>query len=177
LVALIGHGAATQAPHFPVAFLNYQHSRRSIVCAKFSLLAILALGVSHSPLRADEAVEKEVARLQGSWQLVSIEVGGTKQPNVELAKNRLLIKGDKFFMMDKDTTTGGGAFKIIEVVGKTRKTNLTFNNGLVGGGFTIAKWHDDDTFQTCFHARKRPTEFNASEQSGQVLMTFKRIKN
>ncbi len=147
------------------------------MCPKISLVAMLALFVSHSAARADDAIQKEIAKLQGTWQLVSIEVGGMKEPNKNVGNNRLVVKGEKFFLTDEDKMTGGGTFKIIEVVGKTRKTNLTFTDGgLLGGGFTLARWLDDDTFQTCFHAQKRPTEFTASEQEGQVLMTFKRIK-
>jgi uncharacterized protein (TIGR03067 family) len=142
-----------------------------------SLVAMLALFATHSPARADDAIQKEMAKLQGSWQLVSIEMGGVKDPNKNNANSRLIVKGDKFFLTDEDKTTGEGTFKIIEVVGKVRKTNLTFANaGLLGGGFTLAKWLDEDSFQTCFHAQKRPTGFTSTEQNGQILMTFRRVK-
>jgi hypothetical protein len=47
-----------------------------------SLVAMLALFATHSPARADDdAIQKEMAKLQGTWQLVSIEMGGVKDPN------------------------------------------------------------------------------------------------
>lgn len=149
------------------------------MCAKLTPVVMLMLFVGSSPARADNAIQKEVARLQGTWQLVSIEVSGMKEPNKDVGKNQLVVKGEKFFFTDEGKTTGGGTFKIVEVAGKTRKNNLTFTEGgFLGSGFTIARWLDDDyeTFQTCFHTQKRPTQFSASEQEGQALMTFKRVK-
>lgn len=143
--------------------------------SRFSPVVMLALFATQSPARCDDAIQKESAKVQGTWQLVSIEIGGVKEPNE--GNNQLIVKGDKFFLTDKGKTTGEGTFKIIEVAGKVRKTNLTFTNGgYLGGGVTLAKWLDDDTFQTCFHMQKRPTEFTSTEQNGQVLMTFKRVK-
>ena len=36
---------------------------------------------------------------------------------------RLIVKGDKFFLAEDGKTTGEGTFKIVEVMGKVRKTN------------------------------------------------------
>jgi hypothetical protein len=74
---------------------------------KRAAFLVVAVGLS---LAADEvkneSLDKEYARFEGSWQVVSLEIGGMKMPEKSLKDTRLIIKGKEFTMKDKAVGVG-----------------------------------------------------------------------
>jgi uncharacterized protein (TIGR03067 family) len=140
-------------------------------CAPLTLLTLLALA---GPGRADDdAIKKEVAKLQGAWQLEAMEMDGEKRPPEVVAKGRLIITGDKFTLKEGDKVAVEGTFKVVAVKGKSRQTDLY--DGGARTLLTIAEWLDDDTFRTCARPGERPTEYTSTKQNGQIVMVYKRV--
>lgn len=88
----------------------------------------------------------------------------------------MVVKDKQFSFLEDGKTTLDGTFQVVEVKGKTRKTDLTEKNGEKASLFTIAEWIDVDTFRTCVGVR-RPTKFTTTgEGAGLVVVVFKRVK-
>jgi uncharacterized protein (TIGR03067 family) len=143
---------------------------RILFIAAFTMFILLV------PARAadDDAIQKELKKLEGTWQVISWERDGEKYSGKEGQK--MIIKGNEFTLLDGDNVSEG-TFKIIEVKGKSRKTDLTFTKGGLKDEKTcnIAEWIDEDTFRTCVGGEKeRPTEFTSKGNLG--IYVFKRVK-
>lgn len=141
--------------------------------------AALAILAPFTPARGadDDAIKKEMKKLEGTWQLVSLEFDGHKL-SVE-KDERMVIAGDTFTIMTGDTVHGAGKFKVAEVKGKIRKTDLEWTKGekeVREFNRNIAEWTDDDSFRTCTASGgKRPTEITAARGTSQAVLVFKRV--
>ncbi len=150
--------------------------------ASFATFAALAvLGTTWGA--DDEAGKKEMKKLEGDWRLVSAEDDGEQVPQDALKNFRLTLKGDTFKCTD-GSLSYEGTYKVIEVKGKVRKSDVTYTKPELWSGKIIpqlAEWLDDDTFRVCIPTRmakelKRPTKFTAEKGSGQGIVVFKREK-
>src|SRR5262245_32686853 len=150
-----------------------------------ALLAVVVLGSSRAA--EDEDIKKEMKKMEGTWQMVSLENEGSDGlAKEELAKNaiHLTVKGDTFKVADSGETYAEGTFKIVEVKGKIRKNDLTYTKPTDWGKKPVpqlAEWIDDDTFRVVVpdptsKEVKRPTEFSAKKGSSQILAVYKRVK-
>jgi uncharacterized protein (TIGR03067 family) len=119
-----------------------------------------------------EAVQKELQRLEGTWQCRWVGRNGQK---FEAQDDPIIIKGGKWFVGEKavasftiDTTTSP---KLIDL------TDLLEAKGLKAEG--IYKL-DGDQFVICLHAnegvRQRPLEFVTEPGSEKFLFWFERVK-
>src|SRR5712692_9510824 len=92
---------------------------KSLCIATFALTAVTALGLS--------AQDGDLKKLQGTWNVVSLEVQGQTIPASALGAARIVIQGDHF-------TTSGMAASYEETIemdaSTTPKTfNLNFTSG------------------------------------------------
>ncbi len=156
--------------------------------ACFALVLLLAFAPNSQA--GDDAIAREMKKLQGAWIEQSVESNGVKDTGEDLKQNRLKIKGNTLQYQMKalnDKLVIYGTFKIVEVKGKLRKTNATYSldpDDPAGNIIPqLAEWLDDDTFRVCvpdFSSAKtmleRPTNFLATKGSGQSVATFKREK-
>ena len=139
---------------------------------------VIAVGLS---LAADEVkkepLDREYARFEGSWQVVSLEVGGMKMPEKSLKDARLIIKGKEFTMKDR-IAAYRGTFSID--IGKKPKTiDMKFTEGPEKGNTSYGIYElDGDNFKLCLTitGKNRPTEFAAKPKSGHGLEVLKREK-
>jgi uncharacterized protein (TIGR03067 family) len=53
-----------------------------------------------------ELVDMEYAKLEGTWQVVSLEVDGMKIPKETIKESKLIIKGKGFTMKERSPPTG-----------------------------------------------------------------------
>ena len=146
---------------------------------RHSLIAALTILSFLGAARAGDAVQKEIKKLQGAWQLASMEESGKKRSAQEVEKYSILIKGDKVTALEGDKIVWQAGFKLVEVQGKSRKTDLSFNDDSPLKGLTsrnIAEWIDDNSFRTCAGLEQRPTDYSSTEENKQLLFVFKRVK-
>lgn len=149
---------------------------RSFVC---SLLAVF-LGCIH-PAWGDDA-KRDEDKLQGTWQATEGVLDGKPVPKEPLQRLKVVFSGEKMsiFPLDGD---GKQAMENTFRVDPSKKPKAIDVTRLEGGGKgKTAKGIyelDGDTLKLCLAIRlenERPTEFAASETSGLVLLTLKRVK-
>ena len=90
---------------------------------------LLVLGVVFL-LAADDAadeVKKELARFEGTWKFVSVEMEKMKLPEEALKHPRLKIEGDKFSVSDENVSQSG-TFKV-DPTKKPKTIDVTFTDG------------------------------------------------
>src|SRR5262245_32947253 len=123
----------------------------------------------------DDLVKRELARLQGTWQTVSVEIDGESLgPGV--MKDRMTIKGNAFVLVTHGSSTGG--FLTIDPTKRPRtidtETRLGDNKGTKAVGIYVI---EDDTLKVCYAPvpQPRPTEFKTTPKSMRALVIYKRV--
>jgi uncharacterized protein (TIGR03067 family) len=146
--------------------------------ARMSFLLLLVAGLLIGAQdRKDEAVQKEYAKLTGTWKIVSVEVEGAK-PEEDFLKNaRLVVKGDKFTFKRGDLSNGG-TYKV-DVTAKPKTIDITYTEGPEKGKTLLGIYDlEGDTGKICIAlpGNDRPKEFVSKPGSGHVLEVLKREK-
>ncbi len=142
------------------------------------VVLLLAAGLS---LAADDRkadpVDKEYARFEGTWQVVSLDVEGMKVPAEAIKEARLTIKGKEFTMKDA-VATYKGTF-VIDPGKKEKTIDMTFTDGPEKGNTSYGIYElDGDDLKICLTltGKERPTEFAAKPKSGHGFEVLKREK-
>jgi uncharacterized protein (TIGR03067 family) len=139
---------------------------------------VLAAGLSVAADDKDKDVlDKEYAKFEGTWQIVSLEVDGMKVPEEAFKESRLIIKGKEFTMKEK-IATYKGTF-LIDPTKKPKTIDMKFTEGPEKGNTSLGIYElDGEDFKLCLTitAKDRPTEFAAKAKSGLGLEVLKREK-
>lgn len=135
--------------------------------------AALVLALACSASRgADEAVEKELKRFQGDWQMVAVTKDGGTVGADKLKGKVWSFKGDKLVpLYDKEDA----ATIKIDPSKKPAALDITDKNGEKVEG--IYSFTGEDKLTICGRTdSKRPTEFGAGAKSGAILFVLERVK-
>ena len=136
------------------------------------MFVLVAAGV------AQDAVKTEMAKLDGSWSMVSGEANGQAMP-------KDMVNDGKRVAKDGETSIAFGGqifFKAKFTVDPTKKPksiDYVMTEGLTKGKTQFGIYElDGDTVKFCFAApgKDRPTEFAAKEGSQCTLSVWKRDK-
>jgi uncharacterized protein (TIGR03067 family) len=145
-------------------------------------LALVLLILSGWAARADapqnDAVKKEVERLQGAWAPVSSNTEGKDTAEAELRIFRLTVKGDRWLLSLK------GGKPIVEPtfrVGPTTKPKTLDVVSVTQQGKILLRAVyelEGDTLKLCFAVgeAERPKEFKSAEGSRSGITVYKRVK-
>jgi uncharacterized protein (TIGR03067 family) len=122
-----------------------------------------------------EPLDVDYAKLEGTWQVVSLEVDGKEIPKETIKESRLIIKGKEFTMKEK-IATYKGTFSIDS--SKSPKTiDIKFTEGPEKGNTSLGIYElDGDDLKLCLTvtAKERPTEFTTKAKSGHGFELLKR---
>jgi uncharacterized protein (TIGR03067 family) len=125
-----------------------------------------------------DTVEKEYARFEGTWQMLSLEVAGRKMPKETIQGARLIIKGKEFTMKEK-TAIYRGQF-ILDLSKKPKTIDLKFTEGPEKGNTSYGIYElAGDELKLCLTivGKNRPTEFAAKPKSGHGFEILTREKS
>jgi len=151
------------------------------VSATVLVAVVIAVGVTR-PTRAggdEDGVKKELEKVAGSWQLVSVEKDGRKAPDDEVKQLKLTITRTRYTLRRADRVVEEGTVEI-DPARKPRGISIypTRPEGKVQLG--IYEWDGDDKLRICFThpgtAQTRPTEFSTTKGPGHVMQVCKREK-
>jgi RNA polymerase sigma factor (sigma-70 family) len=120
-------------------------------------------------------MKAEIEKLQGTWNVATLEVDGEKFPENVFKGSKIIVKGNAFTTVSMGADYKG-TFTID--ISKTPKTiDLTFTDGPEKGNTSLAIYElDGDTWKMCLTIGKvdRPKEFKTKAGSGLGLETLKR---
>jgi uncharacterized protein (TIGR03067 family) len=145
---------------------------------KIQAALILAAGLS---IAADdgkkESLDKDYARFEGTWRIVSLEIDGGKVSDEVIKEAKLIVKGKEFTMKEK-IAVYKGVFTI-DPDKKPKTIDMKFTEGPEKGNTALGVYElDGDDLKLCLTitAKERPTEFAAKAKSGLGLEVLKREK-
>ena len=122
----------------------------------------------------EDPMKRELAKVQGTWQLVSAETDGKEAPAEQVRKVRVVIKGDRHTVFFGDQAVAKEVlFKL-----DPAKTPRAVDDLLPGGKRILGIYEvDGDTLRSCVApaGKDRPTRFSAESGSGHTLRVFRRV--
>ena len=131
---------------------------------------------------ADDAADREAARkaelakLQGTWKIVTMEIDGNKTPDNAVPESRMILKDDTFAMVSLGATLYRGNYRIDP--SRTPKTlDIEFTEGPEKGNTALGIYElDGDNWKICLTvgAKERPKAFATAAGSGLALETLRR---
>jgi uncharacterized protein (TIGR03067 family) len=145
-------------------------------------LAVLLVWSAAAPggdeQKADQVeVEKELQRLQGAWEQVSIEANGQKQGFARGQAPLFIIRGDGYTVEVAGKVLERGRLKMYPVT-NPRQSDLIVQGGtgkprVYPGIYEIT----GDELRTCFtrDGGARPTTFIAAAESGFSVAVYRRV--
>jgi uncharacterized protein (TIGR03067 family) len=121
------------------------------------------------------AVKKELAKIEGSWQMVSMEIEGNKAADDDVKKVVLIMKGENYTNEGADQELKGVLTFDPTAKPKTVERKETEGPAKDEVGHGIYELDGDD-FKLCFasNGKDRPAKFTGAE--GHQLFVFKRKK-
>ena len=127
-----------------------------------------------------DAVKKELDALQGTWNFVTVELAGVKQPRQKRGEpfQTITFRGDKFEVKRGEAAIRSGTVKI-DPTRKPKTLDLTVAEGEGKGAAQLGIYElEGNTFKLCLdpEGKKRPAEFQSTEAAGYSLAVLQREK-
>jgi len=140
------------------------------------LIGLAAATLSSVLAEENEAVKKDLARLQGEWSMVSGAADGQPMPTQMLKQMKRVCKGDE------TTTTMAGQlyFKArisIDPSKKPKTIDYQMIEGFTKGNKQLGIYEvEGDSLKACFGkpGAERPEEFKSKPGDGRTLSVWKR---
>lgn len=126
----------------------------------------------------DKLVEEELARFQGTWQLVSAESDGVKAPREQTDRIRVIIKGSRHTVMFGDKAVAGPVPFAIDPTTTPRSVVDTLEDGPNKGKQIKGIYKlEGDTLTSCVAriGEERPNEFASKPGTGHTLRVFRKV--
>ncbi len=143
---------------------------------KLHALLVLAVGLLLAADAKEDTAKKELKKLEGTWQVVSMEMDGQKQSEDDAKQYKIIIKGNKYTLKMQDNAINQGTFTI-DATKKPKTIDIKPTDGDNAGQTMLGIYEQDgDTQKTCYAqpGQKRPTKF--SSEGGNTLIVSKRQK-
>lgn len=144
------------------------------MATRIALAALLAFTLPGFTV-AEDAAQKELAKFNGTWQLVTAEKDGKKTPEDVVKKIKVVIKDGKHTVFfGDDTVVKDVPFTVDPSKTPKRVTDTLKDGQKINGIYEL----NGDTLKSCVAEAGKdfPTEFSAKEGTGQTLRVFKRVK-
>lgn len=146
-----------------------------------SLVAEFLVAANGSQNRAteNEATQKDLQRIQGTWQLTDGQYDGKEYSLLRINETQIVFKGNRYTIPNSDVVfRRGGTFKL-DATTKPRQIDFIPAEDLdAGKTFRGIYEVDGDTYKVCFAppGKERPKEFVSQPGSGYTLHLWKREK-
>jgi uncharacterized protein (TIGR03067 family) len=147
--------------------------------------ALMLLGSIGSPFAAEvggEDAKKELKKLQGTWVMVSGELGGKKAADEHVNRGKIVYEGDKIQITVPNQTAETIVAEIVKIDPTKTPKEMHFirKNGPNAGKTLIGiyEFEGDDQYKFALDPTGAMTlkEFVTEEGRGHVRNTWKRVK-
>jgi uncharacterized protein (TIGR03067 family) len=123
-----------------------------------------------------DVAKEEMAKFQGNWSFVSMEVQGEKKPDEEFRKFTVVLEGDQWTVSVGETIAAQTTFRL-DPTRKPKTIDLIdmAKGRVIRGIYSL----EADTLRVCDRGTEkgeRPTEFATRPDSGLVLVVLQRVK-
>ena len=139
------------------------------------LIGIAAVTVSSAGAQENEAVNKDLAQLQGEWSMVSGFADGQPMPDLLLKQMKRVCKGD-----EAAVTMAGQIYikaKVtIDPSKKPKSIDYQMTDGFTKGKKQLGIYEvDGESFKSCFGkpGAERPADFTSKPGDGRTLSVWK----
>lgn len=142
----------------------------------------LMVGMPSSRSRAaqeSQAVKDELARIQGTWQLVYAEMDGMTAPGEQIRPARVVIKGNSNTLYFGDKPIVQDVSFTLDPTATPRTADDTINDGPDKGKQIHGIYElEGDTLASCVAkiGQERPKKFSTTPGSGHSFRVFKRVR-
>lgn len=150
--------------------------RKLVLCSLFALITLPATAGD------DDAAKKDLAKMEGVWQLASAEEDGKPSSDFLVENLRMEFKGDRLIPSGVKPVTDkvGKMIVKLDASAKPKCIDLKVESGELKGMMFegIYEWKGDELRLCLFMGEglSRPSEFTAKPGSNRVLFQFKREK-
>jgi uncharacterized protein (TIGR03067 family) len=135
------------------------------------LLVVFLLGADAK----DDAVKKDLDKMQGTWNIVSLVADGKEAPARELKIISLTIKGDQSTFVNGDKMSKG-TYKL-DPSKQPKALDIVLTEGSAKGKTLFAIYDfEGEQLRICYHLKERPTAFESKTGSANTLQVWKRAK-
>ncbi len=152
--------------------------RRFLLAVSCGLMVVM-LGSRSRAAEEGQAVKEELARIQGTWQLVYAETDGKTAPGERIQAVRVEIKGNSHAVYFGDKQVVHDASFTLDPTAKPRTSDLTINDGPDKGKQIHGIYElEGDTLASCVAkvGEDRPKKFATTPGSGHTFRVFKRVR-
>jgi uncharacterized protein (TIGR03067 family) len=143
------------------------------------MLLVLAAGLLVAAPAPEDEVKKELEKLEGTWSVSSLTIGGKEVPAEALKEFRAVIKGNKYTLMMGDKALEEGTFTV-DPSQKPKAIDSTATTGPDKGKTTKRIYElEGNTLKMCSGpsgSDKRPTEFSSKPDTEHQLAVYTRVK-
>lgn len=156
--------------------------RKNLLSVAVSLALLFCVGPAFSAEVGGDAAKKELAKLQGTWVLVSSEIGGKKASEDHVKNGKIVYEGNKLTVTvpNQSPETIVGEIVKIDPTKNPKEFQFVRKNGPSAGKVLTAiyAFHGDDAFDFAFDPAAKDVlkEFATKEGTGHVLNKWKRVK-
>ena len=120
-------------------------------------------------------MKQDIEILQGTWKIVSLEMGGQQMPASALTDATITVKGKTFITSGMGATYEGAVE--LDPTRNPKTLDLLFNSGPEQGNKSLGIYElDPDTWRICLTTTRaeRPRKFATEAGSGNALEILKR---
>jgi uncharacterized protein (TIGR03067 family) len=124
----------------------------------------------------DAASKTDLARMQGTWQLVSAMEDGKPLPDDKVKQTSIVVEGDTFRFpgLAEDATSSAGTFKLDATKTPKEMDSMSAEKEVMLGIYEMGS----DSYKVCFApaGKSRPGEFASAPGNHQILQFWERQK-
>lgn len=138
---------------------------------------LIVIAAGHVRAADPKAEEEELARLAGTWRIVSYEKNGEEATAEQLAEFPTVTFTGRDYKWSNDVRNGKIA--AIDLTKKPKTIDYLITDSEDKGKTELAIYElEGDTFKDCLAeiGAARPTEFSAKRGSGNTLIIYKRVR-
>jgi uncharacterized protein (TIGR03067 family) len=148
---------------------------------RYALTVLITLALCAAVLSAapQDAAQKELKRLEGTWEAVAAVVDGVKQELKKGKGHHLVIRGDTYTLEHTDGKPFGKGVLKVDPSKKPKAIDLLPAEGKEEGKAIPCIYDlNGDELRLCVGriGRPRPTNFAAADGSKHILTTYRRAE-